>query len=141
VEARQPQLSATPEPDQQPTGGLWRAAGEDAEAERALALAQMPDEWIACRGERHELEVERGYGVNVYSTELGRDVRQVNWAWRKAVCSRCGYEVETWYDQLFRRVTSFGKHPAGYLLKGMGRAKPAEARRELWRRSVGTQPS
>jgi hypothetical protein len=138
VEARQPQLNAPPEPHQQP--GLWRAAGEDAEAERALALQQMPDEWIACRGERHELEVERGYGVNVYSTELGRDVRQVNWAWRRAVCRRCGYEVETWYDQVFRRVTSFGKHPPGYLLKGMGRAKPAEARRELWRRSVGAQP-
>jgi hypothetical protein len=120
---------------------LFRAAEETAEAERALALAEMPTAYILCRGERHALEAERGYGVNVYDVDLGRDVRQVNWAWRKSTCSRCGYEVETWYDQVFRRVTSFQKHPEGYLLKGMGRAHPAEARRELWQRDVGKQPT
>jgi hypothetical protein len=134
-----------PQPDAAPAAAgdapLWRAAGPDAEAERALALAGMADEFIICRGERHDLEDERGYGVRVYDPTLARDVLQVNWAWRKSSCRRCGYQVEVWYDHGFRRVTAIATHPAGYLLKGMGRAHPAEARRELWRRQLGTQPT
>lgn len=119
----------------------FRAAEDSAEAERALALQAMSDEVITCRGDSHALQTERGYGVNVYDPTLGRDVQQVNWAWRRSTCRRCGYQVETWYDQHFGRVTSFGKYPEGYLLKGMGRAAPSEARRELWRREVGKQPA
>ena len=134
--------AAPAEPDHAAApAALFRAAEDGAEAERAFALASMPTAFILCRAERHELDVERGYGVNVYDVDLEHDVRQVNWAWRKGVCRRCGYEVETWYDAHFGRVTSFAKHPDDYLLKGMGRAAPSEARRELWQRDVGKQPA
>lgn len=138
--ATRPRQRTTPDHQATPAA-LFRAAEPDAEAERALALQQMPTGWLECRGERHDLEVQRGYGVKVYDTERATDMIQVNWAWRRGVCRRCGYEVETWYDQVFRRVTSFGKHPEGYLLHGMGRAHPAEARQVLWARTEGPQPT
>jgi hypothetical protein len=105
---------------------------------RATLLAGLDDAYVECRALGHDEAVELGYGV---SDNRGR--LHAGWAWLRALCRRCGREVERHYDGQFRPVSApVTKYPPGYLLEGAGSGPyRREARAELWTRRAGAPPS
>lgn len=118
--------------------------GLDVDAEvdaRLAALGQLADDHLQCRALGHDDDIVTGYGVKTWDEQLGAMVVQRNWAWLERNCRRCGRQVLTTYDQFFGNPHSRPSYPEGYLLKGLGRSAPREARRVFWNRNVGAQPA
>jgi hypothetical protein len=103
---------------------------------REQLVAGLPDEYVACRALGHLDREELGYGVHDSGGAL-----QVNWAWLRAACDRCGRVRRSFFDAYFGLMGTTYDYPPSYLLEGAGRG-PArrEARQELWQRRAGAPP-
>lgn len=143
-----------PDPDHHAAPPL-AAAGDSLEAEQLRVLRELPSEFLRCRGDGHNWQTIRGWGVKIEGCRCGEnpegphDHEHVSWGWRQRVCvdnpvdgrKGCGTSVEKFYSPTMA-ILGGGRndYAEGYLTTGLGHIPPRLARLLLWERDAGPQP-